>query len=113
MGCGPRRAVARVTTLILGPRAVADLQEISDHDDTVEDGLNGRFVRALDELFARLTEFPRSAPLVAGYLDVRRAVVSGFPYVVFYRHQLGRLDVLRVLHAARSDADRPPGESRR
>ena len=102
-----------MTTLVLGPRAVADLQEINDHYDTVEDGLSGRFVRALDELFARLTEFPRSAPLVAGYLDVRRTVVSGFPYVVFYRHQPGRIDVLRVLHAARSDTDRPPGESRR
>ena len=102
-----------MTTLVLGPRAVADLQGISDHYDTVEDGLSGRFVRALDELFTRLTEFPRSAPLVAGYLDVRRAVVRGFPYVVFYRHQPGRIDVLRVLHAARSDAARPPGESQR
>jgi len=102
-----------VTTLVFGPRAVADLQEISDHYGTVGDELGGRFVRALDVLFARLTEFPRSAPLVADYLDVRRAVVSGFPYVVFYRHQPGRIDVLRVLHAARSDADRPPGESRR
>lgn len=113
MGFGPRRAVARVTTLVLGPRAVAHLQEISDHYDIVEDGLSQRFVRALDELFVRLTEFPRSAPVVAGYLEVRRAVVSGFPYVVFYRHQPDRIDVLRVLHAARSDADRPPGESRR
>jgi plasmid stabilization system protein ParE len=65
----------------------------------------------VDELFSRLTEFPRSAPLVAGYPDVRRAVVRGFPYVVFHRHQPDRIDVLRILHAARSDAERPPGET--
>ena len=107
MGGGPGRVVGRVIALVVGPAAVADLTEIHAHYDTVEDGLGGRFVGALDELFARLATFPRSAALVAGYLDVRRAVVRGFPYVVFYRHRPDRIDVLRVLHAAREDADRP------
>jgi toxin ParE1/3/4 len=101
-----------VTALVLGAGAVADLEEIRVHLDGVDDGLSRRFVAALDELFARLEAFPRSAPLVAGYLDVRRAVVRGFPYVVFFRHRPGRIDVLRVLHAARADADRTaPGEA--
>jgi hypothetical protein len=99
-----------VTALVLRPAAVADLTEVHALCHGLVDGLGDRFVVAMDELFARLTEFPRSAPLVAGYGDVRRAVVRGFPYVVFYRHQLDRIDVLRILHAARSDADRPPGE---
>jgi plasmid stabilization system protein ParE len=96
-----------VTALVLAPAAVADLGEIHAHYSTVEDGLGGRFVGALEELLARVETFPRSAPLVAGYADVRRAVVRGFPYVVFYRHQPDRIDVLRVLHAAREDSDRP------
>ena len=99
-----------MTALVLRPAAVADLAEAHTHYHGLVGGLGDRFVVALDELFARLTEFPRSAPLVAGYRDVRRAVVRGFPYVVFYRHQPDRIDVLRILHAARSDADRPPGE---
>ncbi|MFO7961057.1 MAG: type II toxin-antitoxin system RelE/ParE family toxin [Nitriliruptoraceae bacterium] len=107
MGGGAGQIVGRVTALALGPAAVADLEEIHDYFDAVEDGLGRRFVAALDELFARLGEFPRSAPLVADYIDVRRAVVRGFPYVVFYRHRPERIDVLRVLHAAREDADRP------
>lgn len=105
--------MARVTGLVLGPAAVADLHEIREHYDAVQVQLSRRFVEALDELFARLEEFPRSAPLVVGYIDVRRAVVRGFPYVVFYRHQPDRIDVLRVLHAARADAERPPGETPR
>ena len=99
-----------MTALVLRPAAVADLTEAHAHYHGLVDGLSDRFVAAVDELFARLTEFPRSAPLVAGYGDVRRAVVRGFSYVVFYRHQPERIDVLRVLHAARSDADRPPEE---
>ncbi len=68
----------------------------------------------MDEPFARLEEFPRSAPLVAGYVDVRRAVVRAFPYVVIYRRRPERIDVLRALHVARSDAHRPrPGETSR
>lgn len=99
-----------MTALVLRPAAVADLTEAHAHYLGLVDGLGDRFVVALDELFARLTEFPRSAPLVTGFPDVRRAVVRGFPYVVFYRHQPDRIDVLRILHATRSDGDRPPGE---
>ncbi len=92
---------------MLVPAAVADLELTHAYLDAVEDELGSRFVAALDELFARLEEFPRSAPLVAGYVDVRRGVVRGSPYVVFYRHRAERIDVLRVLRAARDDADRP------
>lgn len=102
-----------MTVLVLHPAAVADLTEAHARYRSMADGLGDRFVAALDELFTRLTEFPRSAPVVAGYQDVRRAVLRGFPYVIFYRHHLGRIDVLRILHAARSDAERPPGETRR
>jgi toxin ParE1/3/4 len=102
-----------VTLLVLRPAAVADLTDAHARYSRLADGLGDRFVAAVDELFARLTEFPRSAPLVAGYRHVRRALVRGFPYVVFYRHQPDRIDVLRVLHTARSDADQPPGEPRR
>lgn len=93
-----------MTELRLGARASADVGEARRYYEAVADGLSERFADSLDELFTRLASFPRSAPLVAGYDDVRRAVVRQFPYVVFYRHRADRIDVLRVLHAARSDA---------
>jgi plasmid stabilization system protein ParE len=99
-----------VTALVLRPAAVAELTEAHAHDHDPADGLGDRFVVVLDELFAWLAEFPRSVPDVAGYRDVRRAVVCGDRSVVFYRHQPDRVVVLRVLDAARSDADRAPGE---
>ncbi|MEX2375700.1 MAG: type II toxin-antitoxin system RelE/ParE family toxin [Dehalococcoidia bacterium] len=96
-----------MTELVVGPAAVDDLRETRDHYEGVQAGLSRRFLVAVDALFERLGQFARSAPVVIGYADVRRVVVRGLPYVVFYRHQPGRIDVLRVLHAARSDADRP------
>jgi toxin ParE1/3/4 len=107
VGRGQGRDLARVVDLVLTPAAVGDLHATREYYDEVEVGLGGRFVVALDELFARLQVFPRSARPVAGYRDVRRAVVRGFPFVVFYRVGAEQLVVLRVLHAARSDADGP------
>ena len=85
-----------MTSLVVRPAAVGDLTEAHAHYSVVAEGCDDRFVTAVDELFVRLAEFPRSAPLVAGYRDDRRAVVRGFPCVVFYRYQPDRIDVLRV-----------------
>lgn len=90
--------------LVLAPAAVADLRATREYYDAAEAGLSGRFLVSLDELFSRLQAFPGSAPPVAGYADVRRAVVRGFPFVVFYRSGPHRLVILRVLHASRSEA---------
>jgi plasmid stabilization system protein ParE len=93
--------------LVLALDAVADLRAAREYYHDADVGLGGQFLVALDELFARLQSFPRSAPGVAGFPDVRRAVVRGFPFVVFYRIGTEQLVVLRVLHGARSDAERP------
>ena len=82
--------------LLLRPAAGGDLTEAHARYSGVAEGRDGRFVMAVDELFVRLAEFPRSAPLVAGCRDVRRAVVRGSPCVVFCRYQPDRIDVLRV-----------------
>ena len=49
---------------------------------------------------------------LAGYADVRRAVVRGFPFVVFYRLAHDRIDVLRIVPAVRPNADQPPEDGR-
>jgi toxin ParE1/3/4 len=62
----------------------------------------------LDRLFSRLEAFPRSARVVAGYDDVRRAPLRRFPYAVFYRLvEPDRIVVLRVIHTAQSSESWP------
>jgi plasmid stabilization system protein ParE len=88
--------------LALRPAAVADIQAARKYYEEASPGLGENLAIALDQLFARLQAFPRSAPLVAGYEPVRRARLRRFPYAVFYRPDLTRIEVLRVVHTARS-----------
>ena len=49
----------------------------------------------IDAYLSRLVVFPESAPM---YLDsVRRQVMQGFPYGIFYQAQPSRLLVLAIL----------------
>ena len=85
-----------MTSLVVRPAAVGGLTEAHARYSGVAEGRDDRFVTAVDALFVRLAEFPRSAPLVAGCRDVRCAVVRGLPCVVCCRYQPDRIDVLRV-----------------
>ena len=63
------------------------------------DGLGEEFLAAVDTAFDTLERFPEIFARVHG--EVRRAVVSRFPYAVFYRIETRRVVVLAVLHTAR------------
>jgi len=62
-------------------------------------GLGEEFLGAVDASFDAIEQFPEMFARVHG--EVRRAVVSRFPYAVFYRVEPKRVVVLAVLHMAR------------
>lgn len=62
-------------------------------------GLGEEFLAAVDLSFASIERFPEIYMRV--HREVRRAVVSRFPYAVFYRVESKRIVVFRVLHTAR------------
>lgn len=89
--------------LLLRPAAVADIRATRDYYQQAGSRLHEQFAEELDRLFARLEAFPRSAPVVADYEPVRRALLRRFPYAVFYRlTEPDRIDVLRIVHTTRS-----------
>lgn len=97
--------------LFLRPAAVDDIRAARDYYADADQELDEQLAEDLDRLFALLEAFPRSAPLVEGYEPVRRTLLRRFPYAVFYRlTEPDRIDVLRVVHTARSP-DTWPGES--
>ena len=63
------------------------------------DGLGDRFLTAVDSAFDAIEHYPEMFAQVHG--EVRRAVVSRFPYAVFYRVEPKCVVVLTVLHTAR------------
>jgi plasmid stabilization system protein ParE len=54
---------------------------------------------------ASIAAFPDANRII--YRQIRRAVVSRFPYLIFYVPKGERVDVLAVLHHARNPADWP------
>jgi toxin ParE1/3/4 len=62
-------------------------------------GLGETFLGAVDSSFGAIERYPEMFARVHG--EVRRALVSRFPYGVFYRVESRRIVVLTVLHTAR------------
>jgi plasmid stabilization system protein ParE len=85
---------------VLRKRAHDDLRTAYRWYESQRSGLGEEFLRAVGEKFEAIRQFPEANPII--YLQVRRAVVSRFPYLVFYVLKPNRVDVLAVLHYARS-----------
>ncbi len=94
--------------VVLRPRAIDDLRAAKQYYEERQTGLGEELREALDVVFRRLQTFSRSAPAVAGFPGVRRALVARFPFAVFYVERAKRIVVLRILHTAR-DPLRYPG----
>lgn len=62
-------------------------------------GLGEQFLGAVSASFELIGQFPEMFAAVHG--DVRRAILSKFPYAVFYRVEPRQIVVLAVLHTAR------------
>jgi toxin ParE1/3/4 len=60
-----------------------------------------RFVEAVDKTIDRLAAFPSSYPLVFG-TTIRRALVPGFPYAIFFAVDNLRINILSVFHTSRN-----------
>ena len=65
-------------------------------------GRGAKFTAAVRELLGRIAEQPELYAQV--YEDVREALVTRYPYCVYYRIDEGRILVLAVFHTARDPA---------
>jgi plasmid stabilization system protein ParE len=86
----------------LRPRAEQDIQSAFEWYESQRAGLGDEFLAALRERLEAVRRFPESSPVL--YREIRRAVVSRFPYLIFYVVRPTRVAVLAVLHHARDPA---------
>jgi plasmid stabilization system protein ParE len=63
--------------------------------------LRDRFVNSVDSTISFILSSPNSFPVVSG-TNVRRALVRGFPYLVFYQFDDPIVTVLSVFHTSRN-----------
>jgi toxin ParE1/3/4 len=85
--------------LTLRALARAEFDEAFNWYEERQPGLGVWFVGRVHGVFDRIVESPELYPRVHG--DVRRAVVSRTPYVVFYTVRPHRNVVLSVFHSSR------------
>lgn len=86
-------------TVTLDPEARAEFDDGYDYYEGQRSGLGERFAGEVQVVLRRIGTTPRLHQIVFG--DVRRAVVRGFPYCVYYREEPSRVRVLSVFHASR------------
>ena len=92
-------------TVRLTGLAVSDVSEIRGYYRAIDDDIERQFLDRFDLAVERLLSFPRGAPPVDGFPDVRRARMRPFPYGIFYRLDGDDILILRVLHTRRDASD--------
>jgi plasmid stabilization system protein ParE len=80
-------------------RVGQDLAAAFDYYERQAVGLGEQFVAAVNSSFDAVERYPEMFATV--HREVRRALVSRFPYAVFYRVETRRIVVLAILHTAR------------
>lgn len=85
--------------LSVRPAAEQDLAEARDWYESRQPDLGQAFLQAVDEVFNRVAASPE---LYADeYRGVRRAGLSRFPYIVYFRLTANCVEILAVLHGSR------------
>jgi plasmid stabilization system protein ParE len=80
-------------------------QEYDEAVDWYEAQRPGRgvaFISAVRRVFRRISSTPNFYGVVV--LDIRKAVVPGFPYCVYYYEEPHRVVVISVFHTSRDQA---------
>ena len=85
--------------LRLLPEAKAEFDDAADWYEDQQTGLGVDFVARVRDVLRRIAAQPRLHAAV--YQDVRKAVVSRFPYIVLYREEPAEVVVISVFHTSR------------
>ena len=98
-GRGEGEVVEMSPPVIVDPEAQAEFDEGYDYYESKRGGLGETFADAVQVVLDRIGQMPRIHRVV--FADIRRAVVRGFPYCVYYREEASLIRVLSVFHTSR------------
>jgi toxin ParE1/3/4 len=85
--------------VVLRDEAQAEFDVAFDYYEAQRAGLGLDFMARVQRVFDRIGANPRMHRVVLG--DIRKAVVTRFPYCVFYRPYADRVEVIAVFHSSR------------
>ncbi|MCC7422044.1 MAG: type II toxin-antitoxin system RelE/ParE family toxin [Planctomycetaceae bacterium] len=79
--------------------ARAEFNDAADWYEQRRRGLGAAFTAAVEDVLERIADQPRLFPKV--YKDARLALVSGYPYCVYYLEEPEQVVILAVFHTSR------------
>ena len=89
--------------VVLTPEARQEYDSAFDYYESRRAGLGTAFAGRVRDVLTRIGNSPKMHGIVSG--DIRKAVVSKFPYCVYYRERADRVEVIAVFHTRRDPAD--------
>ena len=88
--------------LVFHPEVQAEVDDAYRWYEQQRPGLGDDFLAALEVVYRRLEQTPKMHQMI--YQDVRRALMRRFPYGIFYRVQIDRVEVIAVQDCRRDPA---------
>ena len=85
--------------IVFLPAALQEFDQAADWYDQRVPGLRSAFEERVDDTLQLIAARPNAFSYV--YRDVRSAVVSQFPYAVYYVTAIDQIVVIAVFHASR------------
>lgn len=89
--------------VILRRMAQAEFDDAADWYEARSVGRGAKFTAAVREVLAGIAESPELHPKV--HADIREALVSRYPYAIYYRVKPDQISVLAVFHTSRDPAE--------
>lgn len=86
------------------PEAVAELRAAKEWYEERRPGLGIEFVSSFRAMVERIRSTPAAFPLLPGSVDVRRAILEGFPYIAVLLVRGEVVHVLAIAHQRRHPA---------
>jgi toxin ParE1/3/4 len=87
-------------TLVVEPEAEAEIAQSADWYEQRNPVARRRFLRAVDQALHLIEEGPEQYQIV--YRQVRRTLVDGFPYAIFYKVTGSEIIIVSCFHTSRN-----------
>ena len=81
------------------PDAADELESAKLWYENQSSGLGDEFLDEIDRAIAKIEQWPEA--WTPYWQDVRRFLVHRFPYVIYYRHMSGAIQIIAVAHQRR------------
>jgi plasmid stabilization system protein ParE len=85
--------------LTIEPEAEAEIAEASAWYDERSKAVRESFIRAIDRALSLIQQQPEQFQVVSG--QIRRVMIGGFPYALFYRAFDREVNVVACFHCRR------------